>query len=146
MCIVHVIVQLCVNNISMIICSVLYFKPLKCQLHRRLIIYSDLDKFFVFRLCHGDIKLFKMVCFDPKLHFFKIDRKNTEIKKESSLTLDRKVHILCYCASTVNNRVENRSLAFCVDLVRKGSTKLENCNLVSVDLHFLLLAINFLVW
>ena len=52
---------------------------------------------------------------------------------------------VCYCNSTVNNRVKNRSPAFRVDLVRKGSTKLENCNLVSVDLHFLLLAINFLV-
>ena len=52
----------------------------------------------------------------------------------------------CYCNSTVNNRVENQSPAFRVDLVRKGSTKLENCNLVSADVHFLLLAINFLVW
>ena len=52
----------------------------------------------------------------------------------------------CYCNATVNNRVENRRLVFRVDLVRKGSTKLENCSLVSVDLHFLLLAINFLLW
>ena len=68
----HVIVQLCVNNISMVICSVLDFKPLKCQLHRRLIIHSDLYNFFVFRLCHGDIKLFKMVCFDQNYTFLKI--------------------------------------------------------------------------
>ena len=88
------IVQLCVNNISMIICSVLDFKPLKCQLHRRLIIYSELYKFFVFRLCYGDIKMFKMVCFDPKLHFFENNRKTTEIRIKSSVKLDRKVHIL----------------------------------------------------
>ena len=48
----------------------------------------------MFRLCYGDIKLFKVVCFDPKLHFFENDRKNTEIKIKSSLTLDGKVHIL----------------------------------------------------
>ena len=84
----------CVNNISMIICSVLDFKPLKCPLHRRLIIYSELYKFFVFRLCYGDIKLFKMVCFDPKLHFFENNRENTEIRTKSFLTLDGKVHIL----------------------------------------------------
>ena len=52
----------------------------------------------------------------------------------------------CYCNSTVNNQVGNRNPAFRADLVRKRSTKLKNCNLVSVDLHFLLLAINFLVW
>ena len=76
----HVIVQLRVNNISMVICSVLDFKPLKSQLHRRLIIYSELYKFVVFRLCHGDIKMFKMVCFDPELHVFENNRKTTEIK------------------------------------------------------------------
>ena len=48
----------------------------------------------MFRLCYGDIKLFKVVCFDPKLHFFENDRKNTEIKIKSSLTSDGKVHIL----------------------------------------------------
>ena len=42
----------------------------------------------------GDIKLFKMVCFDPKLHFFENNRKNTELRIKSSLKLDRKVHIL----------------------------------------------------
>ena len=83
MCTVHVIVQLCVNNISTAICSVRDFKPLKCQLSRRLIIYSELYKFFVFRLCYGDIKLFKMVCFVSKLHFFENNRKNTEIRIKS---------------------------------------------------------------
>ena len=78
----------------MVTCSVRDFKPLKCQLPRRLIIYSELYKFFVFGLCYSDIKLFKMVCFDPKLHFFKNNRKNTEIRIKSSLKLDRKVHIL----------------------------------------------------
>ena len=84
MCTVHVIVQLCVNNISMVICSVHDFKPLKCQLRRRPMIYGELYKCFVFRLCYGDIKLFKMVCFDSKLHFFKNNRKNTEIRIKSS--------------------------------------------------------------
>ena len=75
----------------MVICSVLDFKPQKSQLHRRLI---TLYNFFVFRLCYGDIKLFKMVCFDPKLYFLENNRKNTEMKVKSSLQVDRKVHIL----------------------------------------------------
>ena len=89
-------VQLCVNNISMVICSLRDFKPLKCQLPRRLIIYTELYNFFVFRLCYGDIKLFEMVpvCFDPKLHFFESNRKNTKIRIKSSLKLHRKMHIL----------------------------------------------------
>ena len=85
---------MCEQHISTVICSVLDFKPLNCQLHRRLIIHNDLYKFFVFRLCYGDSKLRKMVCFDPKLHFFENNCENTEIRIKSSLKLDRKVHIL----------------------------------------------------
>ena len=51
-CTLHVIAQLCVNNISMVICSVLDVKPLKCQLHRKLIIYCEYYEFFVFKLCY----------------------------------------------------------------------------------------------
>ena len=94
MCTVHVIVELCVNNIfQRLFRSVLDFKPLKYQLHRRLIIHSELYKFFVFRLCYGDSKLCKMVCFDQKIHFFENNCKNTEIRIKSSVKLDRKVHI-----------------------------------------------------
>ena len=35
-----------------------------------------------------------MVCFDSKLHFFKNNLKNTEIRIKSSVALDRKVRIL----------------------------------------------------
>ena len=93
MCTVHAIVQLCVNNISMVICSVCDFKPLKCQLPRRLIIHVNYTIFLCLDYVMVDIKLFKMVCFDPKLHFFENNRKNTEIRIKSFIKLDRKVHI-----------------------------------------------------